>query len=301
LQGALITNTGNNDGPGATYWQKTVIWSAEDGNLYTHVGASLEYDLGVPYSLVIPNDITIRLMNGDTGEEVTSMPANPLASPTFNPAWQGGTSGQSTVSSSPAPVIPSTPASSSTTAGTVTPFDDFNYVNTFAEPQDCYLFFGNNGSWGINDNANYVVTGLSGGKLTLKEVGTDLPDDAMEFKVSLTTPTVLTSSPATFIIQNASTGEYLGGNASQGFGWYTEQGTQTVFSTSNAYSGNGFAMNIGYNSSDLTCEWFAPNGNIPSGYVNQWTFWAKGTQTNSNSNAIKLKGNDDTKESKNEA
>lgn len=88
LQGALITNTGNRVGPGGTYWQKTVIWSAEDGNLYTHIGASLEYDWGVPYSLVIPPNITIRLVNGDTGEDVVAMPVNPLASPTFNPAWQ---------------------------------------------------------------------------------------------------------------------------------------------------------------------------------------------------------------------
>ena len=88
LQGALITNTGNRVGAGGTYWQKTVIWSAEDGNLYTHIGASLEYDWGVPYSLVIPNNITIRLVNGDTGEDVVTMPVNPLASPTFDPAWQ---------------------------------------------------------------------------------------------------------------------------------------------------------------------------------------------------------------------
>jgi hypothetical protein len=88
LQGALITTTGNNYGPGATNWQKTVIWSAEDGNLYTHVGGSIEYDLGVPYSLVIPSGISIRLVNGDTGEDVVAMPVNPLASPTFNPAWQ---------------------------------------------------------------------------------------------------------------------------------------------------------------------------------------------------------------------
>ena len=313
LQGALITSNGNQQGPGAGYWQKTVIWSAEDGNLYTHTGASLEYDLGVPYSLVIPNDITIRLMNGDTGEEVTSMPSNPLASPTFNPAWQGGnTSEQTTVSSTPAPVIPSTPASSissssstssspSSTTPTVQPFADFNYVNDFAEPQNCYLFFSDNGGWGNLSGGYYVVTGLSGGELTLKEVGTDLPADAMEFKVSLTTPAVLTSSPATFIIQNASTGEYLGGNASQGFGWYAEQGTQTVFSTSDAYSGNGFAMNIAWSSADLACEWFAADGSLPAGGTNQWTFWGRGNTTNSDASAVKLNGKDDTKESKDEA
>ena len=301
LQGALITHTGNTYGPGGSYWQKTVIWSAEDGNLYTHVGASLEYDLGVPYSLVIPNDITIRLMDGDTGEEVTSMPSNPLASPTFNPAWQGG----NTSSSTPAPVIPSTSTSTSpsstTSTATSKPFSEYTYEGNFTTPQNCYLVFGNNGSWGVNDNANYVVNGLSGGKLTLEEIGTDFPSDAMEFKVSLSTAGSLSNNPATFVIQNASTGEYLGGNTSQGFAWYTEAGDQTVFSTQNAYSGNGFAMNIGYNSSDLTCEWFAPNGNIPSGYINQWTFWAELSSGNLDANAVKLKGNDDTKESKNEA
>ena len=90
LQGALVTTEGNAVGPGATYWQKTVIWSSTDGNLYTHVGngSNYERDLGVPYSLVIPSNVSIRLVNGDTGEDVVAMPTNPLASPTFNPAWQ---------------------------------------------------------------------------------------------------------------------------------------------------------------------------------------------------------------------
>ncbi|MBO7734309.1 MAG: hypothetical protein J6S67_17220 [Methanobrevibacter sp.] len=88
LQGALITSEGNAIGAGGTYWQKTVIWSAENGNLYTHIGANNESDIGVPYSLVIPSGVSIRLVNGDTGEDVVAMPANPLASPTFNPAWQ---------------------------------------------------------------------------------------------------------------------------------------------------------------------------------------------------------------------
>lgn len=90
LQGALITNEGNSVGPGASYWQKTVIWSSTDGNLYTHVGngSNYERDWGVPYSLVIPANVSIRLVNGDTGEDVVAMPTNPLANPTFNPAWQ---------------------------------------------------------------------------------------------------------------------------------------------------------------------------------------------------------------------
>ena len=90
LQGALVTTEGNSVGPGASYWQKTVIWSSTDGNLYTHVGngTSYERDLGVPYSLVIPANVSIRLVNGDTGEDVVAMPTNPLANPTFNPAWQ---------------------------------------------------------------------------------------------------------------------------------------------------------------------------------------------------------------------
>ena len=304
LQGALITSNGNNQGPGAGYWQKTVIWSAEDGNLYTHVGASLEYDLGVPYSLVIPNDITIRLIDGDTGEEVTSMPANPLASPTFNPAWQGGiTSEQTTVSSTPAPVIPSTPTSTPTNGTpapttTTEPFSAYQYVSNFATSQNCYLVFTKEGNWGSDGNPYYVVNGLNGGQLTLEEIGTDFPSDAMEFTVSLSTPGTLGNGSATFTILNASTGEYLGGNASQGFAWYTTPETETTFSTSNAYGGNGFAMNIGWNSSNLTCEWFAPNGTIPSGRTNQWTFWVQLSSGNSNASAVKLKGNDDTKESK---
>ena len=88
LQGALVTTEGNPNGAGGSFWQKTVIWSSGDGNLYTHVGANGEKDLGVPYSLVIPPGISIRLINGDTGEEVTAMPANPLQNPTFNSAWQ---------------------------------------------------------------------------------------------------------------------------------------------------------------------------------------------------------------------
>ena len=90
LQGALVTTEGNSVGPGASFWQKTVIWSSTDGNLYTHVGNGTGYerDLGVPYSLVIPANVSIRLVNGDTGEDVVAMPTNPLANPTFNPAWQ---------------------------------------------------------------------------------------------------------------------------------------------------------------------------------------------------------------------
>lgn len=307
LQGALITSEGNSVGPGASYWQKTVIWSAEDGNLYTHIGASLEYDLGVPYSLVIPNNITIRLMDGDTGEEVVSMPANPLASPTFNPAWQGeNTSEQTTVSSTSAPVIPLTSASSTATSSpssTATPpvVNDFTFVNHFETPQNCYLFFNSGGTWGHSTDTKYVVTGLNSGKLTLKKIKNTLPVDAMKFTVSLPAPCVLSNEPATFVIQNASTGEYLGGNTSQGFGWYKEQQSETIFSTSNAYSGNGFAMNITWNPDNLTGEWFASDGTTPAGATNEWAFWAKGASTNSNSNAVKLNGNDNTKESKDEA
>lgn len=334
LQGALITNIGNSVGPGSTYWQKTVIWSAEDGNLYTHVGASMEYDLGVPYSLVIPSGITIRLMDGDTGEEVTSMPVNPLASPTFDPAWQGGTtSEQSTTSTTPSPVIPSTtnssaptsstssttstatPSSSTTTSSnsantsapstslTVTttpqPFTDYTYAADFSTPQNCYLVFTANGSWSVPSSYTYyVVNGLSTGLLTLEPIGTDFPTDAMEFTVSVADPGTLSDSAATFTIQNTSTGEYLGGNTSQGFAWYTSTGSETVFSTQNAYSGEGFGMNIAYSTANLKCQWFTPDGTIPSGYMNQWTYWAQLGSGNSDANAVKLKSSDDTKESK---
>lgn len=322
LQGALITSTGTNIGDGGTYWQKTVIWSAEDGNLYTHTGSAMEYDLGVPYSLVIPSGINIRLMDGDTGEEVTSMPANPLASPTFNPAWQGGnTSSQTTISSTPSPVIPSTPvsptstststgssnsgstttsgsgstqssdSSSSQTSSTPNALSNYLYTTCFTPPQPCYLAFSTASGWD-DTGAYYIVTGLNGGKLTLAKVDSqsaDFPSNAMEFMVS-SSPDILDNTSATFTIQNAETDEYLGGTASQGFGWYTNSGVETTFSTSNAYSGNGFGMNMAWSSSAQEVVWFSPDGTLPSGYTNQWTFWCQLPSQVVTSSAIKLKG-----------
>ena len=319
LQGALITNEGNSVGAGGKYWQKCVIWSAEDGNLYTHAGASGESDWGVPYSLVIPSGISIRLVNGDTGEDVTAMPLNPLAAPTFNPAWQGG--GTTIPSYSPAPTTPSsssttsnsgsstnsgststTPTPSTSTPASTTPettytLGQLNYVSDFSSPQKCYLFFSQAGTWEPTEASYYVVTGVSNGKLTVAKVATsssDVPQNALKFLVTASPAGTLPNSQASFTIQNAETHQYLGGCSSNGFGWYSSTSTETQFTTSNAYAGNGFGMNMGWDINSLTVNWFATNGTAPAGATNQWTFWAQPSENETN--AVKLISKKEAKE-----
>ena len=345
LQGALVTTVGNNNGPGATYWQKTLIWSSSDGNLYTHVGASLERDLGVPYSLVIPAGISIRLINGDTGEEVVAMPANPLENPTFNSAWQGGgtttpsyspTTTTTTTTNSPSNSTSSTPTPSSTTGSTGSSSDttsnsgsnsnsgstsstptpststpasttpepaytlsQLNYVSDFSSPQKCYLFFSQAGTWG-QTQPFYVATGISDGKLTLAKVEastSDVPQNALKFLVAASPATALTSSQFSFTIQNADTQQYLGGSSANGFGWYSSTGSETQFTTSCAYAGDGFAMNIAWDVTSSKASWFEVNGSFPTGTTNQWTFWAQPSSSTASS-AIELTPAEEKEEEK---
>ena len=96
----------------------------------------------------------------------------------------------------------------------------------------------------------------------------DFPSNAFPFRVS-STPASPNNAAATFAIQNAETGEYLAWNSTDGFTWAEAEGADTKFSTADAYSGNGFDMNIAYNTSTLTATGQA-NGNP----TNQgWTYW----------------------------
>lgn len=93
IPNALWTPNGNNGPsggvPGYNKWQKTVVWSAADGNLYTHTGnPNVEYDMSNPVTWPIPEGTEIQLRDANTNETVLTWPANPLANPTFNSAWQ---------------------------------------------------------------------------------------------------------------------------------------------------------------------------------------------------------------------
>lgn len=183
----------------------------------------------------------------------------PTSNPTSNGSGSGSTTTPTPSSSSPTPKIQLTECVA---------------ASDFSTPMQCYLVFNTAGAWG--HVPNYIVTGLTNGKLTLAKIDTmsdDLPTNAMNFLVS-SDPTVLGSSPTTFAIRNPSTGRYLGGNSTDGFQWYSTQSSAAEFTTSNAYSGNGFAMNMTPDYDNLTVGWFPSDGNLPSGSTNQWAFWA---------------------------
>ena len=175
------------------------------------------------------------------------------------------TTSSSTAQSTSAPTATGT-ASTTASQTTASLLSAYNYLSTLSSAP-CYLAFSPNGSWSA---PAYIVTGFSGGKmkLTAVEANTDaFPSDAFPFRVT-SNPITPADGTATFAIQNEA-GEYLAWNSTDGFVWRLAEGADTQFSTSNAYSGNGFEMNVSYDSSSLTATGQA-NGN----QTNQgWTYW----------------------------
>lgn len=92
IPNALYTDNGNagpsGGDPGYNKWQKTVIWSSTDGNLYTHTGApNQEYDGSNPVSWPLPQGVEIQLRDATTNETVLTWPENPLFNPSFAQAY----------------------------------------------------------------------------------------------------------------------------------------------------------------------------------------------------------------------
>lgn len=97
IPNALYTDNGNagpsGGDPGYNKWQKTVIWSSTDGNLYTHTGApNQEYDGSNPVSWPLPQGVEIQLRDATTNETVLTWPENPLFNPSFAQAYPVSTS-----------------------------------------------------------------------------------------------------------------------------------------------------------------------------------------------------------------
>lgn len=97
IPNALYTDNGNDGpsggGPGYNKWQKTVIWSSTDGNLYTHTGApNQEYDGSNPVTWPLPHGVEIQLRDANTNETVLTWPQNPLFNPSFAQAYPVSTS-----------------------------------------------------------------------------------------------------------------------------------------------------------------------------------------------------------------
>ena len=97
IPNALWTPVGNDapsgGGPGYNKWQKSLIWSSADGNLYTHTGApNQEWDMSNPVSWPLPNGIDIQLRDANTNETVLTWPQNPLFNPSFAQAYPVSTS-----------------------------------------------------------------------------------------------------------------------------------------------------------------------------------------------------------------
>ena len=92
IPNALYTDNGNagpsGGDPGWNKWQKTVIWSSTDGNLYTHTGnPNVEYDGTNPVSWPLPQGVEIQLRDANTNETVLTWPENPLFNPSFAPSY----------------------------------------------------------------------------------------------------------------------------------------------------------------------------------------------------------------------
>lgn len=88
IPNALWTPNGNNGpsggDPGYNKWQKTLVWSSADGNLYTHTGnPNVEYDMSNPVSWPLPQGVEIQLRDANTNETVLTWPSNPLFNPSF--------------------------------------------------------------------------------------------------------------------------------------------------------------------------------------------------------------------------
>ena len=92
IPNALWTPNGNNGpsggDPGYNKWQKTLVWSSADGNLYTHTGnPNVEYDMSNPVTWPIPEGTDIQLRDANTNETVLTWPSNPLFNPSFAQAY----------------------------------------------------------------------------------------------------------------------------------------------------------------------------------------------------------------------
>lgn len=88
IPNALWTPNGNagpsGGDPGYNKWQKTLVWSSADGNLYTHTGnPNVEYDMSNPVTWPIPQGTDIQLRDANTNETVLTWPSNPLFNPSF--------------------------------------------------------------------------------------------------------------------------------------------------------------------------------------------------------------------------
>ena len=90
----LVGNAGpSGGGPGYNKWQKSLIWSSADGNLYTHTGnPNQEWDMSNPVSWPLPKGIDIQLRDANTNETVLTWPQNPLFNPSFAQAYPVSTS-----------------------------------------------------------------------------------------------------------------------------------------------------------------------------------------------------------------
>ena len=184
----------------------------------------------------------------------------------------GATTATSTNGNQTAPSSSATPTPTATTVP-ASPLSAYNYLSTLSGTT-CYLAFSPNGSWAA---PAYIVTGFSGGNMTLTAVEAttdDFPSDAFPFRVS-SSPATPGANAATFAIQNEA-GEYLAWTSTDGFSWAEAQGADTKFSSVNFYAGNGWAMNVSYDSSTLTASGMA-NGACTT--ASEWTYWIAKTSS----------------------
>lgn len=79
---ALSTTTDDTNG----YWEKNIIWSATDGNLYSSIGNSGEVYILKDPSMMLPEGISIVHYNGSSVYDTE--PADPFSSPNISVDWQ---------------------------------------------------------------------------------------------------------------------------------------------------------------------------------------------------------------------
>lgn len=179
-------------------------------------------------------------------------------------ASASATNGDQTSSTGTAPTP--TANASSTPASPLSAYNDLSTLSS----TPCYLAFNASGDW-LSGNPTWIVTGFSGGKMTLTAVEAttdDLPSNAFPFRVTSST-NPMGDIAIDFTIQNAETGEYLAWNSTDGFSWAQAEGADTKFSTSDAYNGDGFEMNISYDTPSLTASGMAYGTYASQG----WTYW----------------------------
>ena len=79
---ALSTTTDDTNG----YWEKNLIWSSTDGNLYSSIGDSGEVYILKDPSMMLPEGVSIIHYNGSTVYDTE--PADPFSSPNISVDWQ---------------------------------------------------------------------------------------------------------------------------------------------------------------------------------------------------------------------